>query len=345
MWYQGLLDRDLLPDWLLRLAIREHCRRRLRRESQGGLAAQDARLRALLAELRQSPIAIHADAANIQHYELPPEFFGMVLGARRKYSCAYWPPGVTTLDEAEQRMLELYVERAGLDDGQRILDLGCGWGSLTLFLAERFPNGTVLAVSNSRDQRRFIEAETTRRGLRNVTVETADINSFAPNERFDRVVSIEMFEHLKNYGEVLRRIAGWLSPGGSLFVHIFVHRRFAYHYDAEGPDDWMARHFFTGGTMPSDELLLHFADDMIVKARWRVPGRHYQLTCEAWLRRMTAHRQPIRKLFAETYGSDQVARWWVRWRIFFMACAELFGYAGGEQWYVAHYLLQPRGTV
>lgn len=343
MWYQSLLDLGLVPEWLLRPAIRQRCRRRLRRESAGGLAAQDERFRALLAELRRSPIAIHTDAANVQHYELPPEFFAHVLGARRKYSCAYWPPGVTTLDQAEERMLELCVERAELTEGQRILDLGCGWGSLTLYLAERFPSCSILAVSNSRDQREFIAAEAARRGLSNVAVETADINRFAPRERFDRIVSIEMFEHLKNYAEMLRRIAGWLLPGGALFVHIFVHRRFAYLYDAEGPDDWMARHFFTGGTMPSDELLLHFAEDMAVQQRWRVPGHHYQLTCEAWLRRMAAHRAAVIPLLARTYGAAQTTRWWVRWRIFFLACAELFGFDGGEQWYVAHYLLRPRG--
>jgi cyclopropane-fatty-acyl-phospholipid synthase len=345
MWYQGVLDRDLLPDWLLRRAIRQRCRRRLAREARGGLAGQDERFRNLLAELRTSPVAVHTDAANVQHYELPPEFFAAVLGARRKYSCGYWPPGVTALDESEERMLELYVERAELADGQRVLDLGCGWGSLALYLGERFRASSILAVSNSRDQRGFIEAEAARRGLANVRVQTADVNAFVPEERFDRVVSVEMFEHLKNYPEILRRIAGWLEPGGSLFVHMFVHRHFAYHYEAEGPDDWMARYFFTGGTMPSDDLLLHFADDLVVCERWRVPGGHYRKTCEAWLRKMDADRARVRTILAGTYGDDQVTRWWVRWRVFFLACAELFGYAGGEQWYVGHYLLRPRGPV
>jgi len=238
-------------------------------------------------------------------------------------------------------MLELTAARAGLADGQRILELGCGWGSLSLFLAERFPRATLLAVSNSHPQRESITAEAKRRGLTNLEVRTTDINTFDPGERFDRVVSVEMFEHMKNYGELLRRIAGWLLPEGALFVHMFVHRQFAYHYVAEGPDDWMARHFFTGGTMPSYDLLDHFADHLQVTERWQVSGLQYQKTCEAWLRRMDERSRTVRPILEATYGSDQTARWWVRWRVFFMACAELFGFGDGREWFVGHYLLRP----
>jgi cyclopropane-fatty-acyl-phospholipid synthase len=343
MWYEGLLDRDLVPDWIIRQAIRRKCGARLAKESRGTPQERAARREAFLAELRQSPVALHTDLANEQHYEVPPEFFGAVLGPRRKYSCCLWSGGASSLVEAEEHMLALTAERAGLADGQRILDLGCGWGSLALYAAERFPTSRVLAVSNSRDQRRYIEEEAARLGLANLRVETADVNDFATDERFDRVVSIEMFEHMKNYGELLRRIAGWLAPEGRLFVHIFVHRELAYHYEAEGPDDWMARHFFTGGTMPSWDLLDHFADDLRVTERWRVPGPEYQRTCEAWLARMDARRDTVLPILAATYGVDQATRWWVRWRVFFMACAELFGFRGGGEWFVGHYLLRPAG--
>ena len=342
MWYQGILDRGLVPDWVIRQAIRQRCQRRLNREDLADPAAMKERQAAFLAELRTSPIAVHTDAANVQHYEVLPEFFAAVLGRWRKYSCGYWPEGTTNLDESEERMLALTAQRAGIIDGQRILDLGCGWGSLALYLAEHFPQASILAISNSRLQGQFITGEAQTRGLTNLSVQTADINNFVPGEMFDRVVSVEMFEHLKNYGEMLRRIASWLLPGGQLFVHMFVHRRFAYHYEAEGPDDWMARHFFTGGTMPSADLLDQFADHLVVAERWPVSGLHYQKTCEAWLERMDTNRQLIRPILARTYGSELVTRWWVRWRVFFMACAELFGFRGGTEWFVGHYLLRPR---
>jgi len=336
MWYQGILDRGLVPDGIIRHAIRRRCAERLRRERDHFDRA------AFVAELKTLPVALHTDLANEQHYEVPPEFFARVLGPRRKYSCAYYPDGVTDLAAAEEAMLALTGERADVQDGQRILDLGCGWGSFSLWAAERYPAARITAVSNSRDQGDFIRAEAGHRDLGNLEVLTADVNEFAPEETYDRVVSIEMFEHLKNYAEILERIAGWLTPDGRLFVHIFCHRDLAYHYVSEGPDDWMARHFFTGGTMPSFDLLEAFDDHLQVMEKWRVPGGHYRDTCEDWLRTMDAREAEVRPVLAQAYGSDQVTRWWVRWRVFFMACAELFAYADGEEWFVGHYLFAPR---
>ena len=336
MWYQPILDRDLVPDSLIRRAIRRRCRERLRRERARGDRA------AFVAQLRASPIALHTDLANEQHYELPPAFFEAVLGPRRKYSCGLWDGPTTTLAGAEDAMLALTCERAGLRDGQRVLDLGCGWGSFALYAARRYPAASIVAVSNSRDQGRFIRAEAERLGLGNLAVLTADVNEFRPEGAFDRVVSIEMFEHLKNYGEMLRRIAGWLRDDGLLFVHMFVHRDLAYHYESEGPDDWMARHFFTGGTMPAHDLLDHFDEHLSVRERWIVSGRHYARTCEAWLAKMDASRAPVRAILAAAYGADQATRWWVRWRVFFLACAEMFAFGDGAEWFVGHYLLEKR---
>jgi cyclopropane-fatty-acyl-phospholipid synthase len=332
-----ILESNVIPDPLIRLGIRHLLGETLREKYSGTIEDRQNRLQAHIDGLRQSPIAIQTHAANEQHYEVPTRFFQYALGRRLKYSSAWWPDGVTTLDEAEERMLALTSQRAELADDQRILELGCGWGSLSLWMAEKYPQAQITSVSNSRTQKEFIDAEAARKGFKNLTVITADMNDFDIAQTFDRVVSVEMFEHMKNYALLLAKIARWLAPGGKLFVHIFTHREFAYHYEDKGPSDWMTRYFFAGGQMPSHDTLLHFQDDLRLETRWAVSGTHYQQTAEAWLQNMDAHRAEILPLFAQTYGEGQTTRWWVYWRVFFMSCAELWGFRTGDEWIVSHY--------
>ena len=298
----------------------------------------------LISRLKQSPIAINTADANSQHYELPSGFFELVLGRQLKYSGCLYPGGRETLDQAEEAMLALTAQRARLGDGERILELGCGWGSLSLWMAEHYPRSAITAVSNSRTQRRYIEGQAAARGLRNLHVITCDMNelSFPAGTSFDRVVSVEMFEHMRNYQVLMRRISGWLASEGTLFVHIFTHKSYAYPFEVRDATDWMAQYFFTGGIMPSDDLLLYFQDELGIADHWQVDGTHYSKTSEHWLENMDRHRAGIEPILAKAYGESQVRRWWNYWRVFFMSCAELWGYAGGREWLVSHYLFTKR---
>lgn len=333
----SLIEREWIPDSMLRWGIRRLLAKRLRMEASGARS-----LDAFVEELKRSPIAIHTDDANQQHYEVPTDFFKVVLGPRMKYSSCWWDDRTPDLAAAEETMLALTCDRAGLAPGHRILELGCGWGSLSLYMAERFPTARITAVSNSRTQKAYIDQAARRRDLVNLDVITADMNDFDTGAKYDRVVSVEMFEHMRNYQELLARIRRWLQPDGRLFVHIFCHDRFAYPFETDGDNDWMARYFFTGGIMPSFDLLSRFDRDLIQIESWKVNGVHYARTLEAWLSRMDAARAALWPLFEETYGRPQAQTWWVYWRIFFLACAELFAYDGGRAWYVGHYLFKPR---
>jgi cyclopropane-fatty-acyl-phospholipid synthase len=330
-----LIERTPFPDALLRIAIERQVADRRR-----SLAAADAPPEArFAAEMATRPIAEFTRAANEQHYELPPEFFGLVLGPRRKYSCCLYDAPGTTLAEAEDRALEETAQHADLADGQSILELGCGWGSLSLFLAERMPRSRVTAVSNSAPQRRYIEGVAAARGLANLTVITADMNEFDIAERFDRIVSVEMFEHMANWRALLTRAMGWLAPDGRLFLHVFSHRSQPYRFDHEDASSWISQHFFTGGIMPSHGLIRNFADIVAVEAEWRWSGTHYQRTALDWLANYDAKAAEIAGVLRRVYGAD-AGLWTRRWRLFFLAVAGLFGHRGGEEWGVSRYRLR-----
>ena len=343
MSFENVLASGVVPDRLLRRVILSRVKKLERSFDRLSAEERTAREAALVAGFEVGPIVVNADDANRQHYDVPAEFFELVLGPRLKYSCCYWSGAKTSLAQAEEAMLELTAERACLGDDQDILDLGCGWGSLSLWVAERYPNSRVLAVSNSHMQRRFIEGLQAERGLKNLEVLTADVGDFAPDKRFDRVVSIEMFEHVRNHRVLMERIAGWLRPQGRLFVHVFCHRRHLYAYEPDAGADWMTQHFFLGGIMPSWDYLTRYQTDLSLLDRWEVSGCHYALTLRAWLENLDRCRREVIPVLEDTYGQDRARLWLAYWRIFFMACEETFALDSGRAYFVAHYLFSKPG--
>jgi cyclopropane-fatty-acyl-phospholipid synthase len=340
MWYDKLVEQNKVPDVLIRQGIRKLLKQRLDDENKGDVELQQAHLMSVIAQLKASPIAINTAAANEQHYEVPTKFYQYCLGKYLKYSCGYWKTGVTDIDTSEKDMLELTCTRADLQNGQQVLELGCGWGSLSLFMSARYPQSTFKVVSNSRTQKEYIDDQAKQRGITNLTVITADMNTFTIEDKFDRVVSVEMFEHMRNYQLLMAKVASFLNPDGKLFIHIFTHKEYAYLFEVKDESDWMSKYFFTGGIMPSDDLMFYFNDDLVVQNHWHVNGTHYAKTSEAWLTNMDNHKAEIMPLFEDTYGKENAVKWWVYWRLFYMACAELWNYNKGNEWIVSHYLFR-----
>ncbi|MDQ8185049.1 cyclopropane-fatty-acyl-phospholipid synthase family protein [Pelagicoccus sp. SDUM812002] len=332
----ALAENGYLPTWLVRYGIRSLVKKRLEDETVNFLDKKES----LISQLKSSPLAVDTDAANEQHYEVPADFYKIALGARLKYSCCYWPEGVNTLDEAEIASLRQICERAQLENGQRILELGCGWGSFSLWAAENYPDSQIVSVSNSSGQRRYIVGEAKKRGLSNLRVITADMNAFETEERFDRVVSVEMFEHMRNYQQLFTRIHLWLNPKAKMFIHVFSHKKIAYLFEDKDSDDWMARHFFTGGIMPSHDLLPRVCAPFKLAEQWQLNGMHYQKTAEAWFQNLDRDKARTREAMEKIYGKEEARVWENRWRIFMLSCAELFGYRRGEEWGVSHYLFE-----
>lgn len=342
-----LAEKGKLPDCLVRYGIRKLSKQRLA-EIDASDCEKSAEIQTKFIEaMNSAPAALVPELANVQHYELPAEFFSLCLGVHRKYSSCFWLPETKNLDEAEANALDLTCNHADLKNGQSILELGCGWGSLTLWMAARYPQSKITAVSNSNSQREYINARAKERGLNNIRVITCDMNRFNPSDYasegfhpehgFDRVVSVEMFEHMRNHQLLYKKIHDWLTPGGKFFMHIFVHRSTPYLFEVQGDDDWMSQFFFSGGMMPSDDLPLNFQSALKLAQRWRWDGTHYEKTANAWLENMDKHHDAITTILSKTYGEAHTEQWRNRWRIFFMACAELFGYKNGQEWWVSHY--------
>lgn len=337
-----LSEAGYIPDVILRRGIRLLLKQRLQEIDANDIASSAQQQTLFVDHMKDSPIALLTEKANEQHYEIPAEFYRWILGDYRKYSCCYWDEYTDSLTSAEELALIKTCEHADIENGMSILELGCGWGSLTLFMAETFPDSQITAVSNSHSQRVHIEVQAKARGLNNIDVITCDMNEFEPSDNYDRIVSVEMMEHMRNYQKLYERIALWLNDDGKFFKHIFVHRSTPYAFEIKDDSDWMSQYFFSGGMMPSDDLPLWFQHDLQLENRWRWNGQHYAKTAEAWLENMDENRSTLYPILENVYGAENAEKWWNRRRMFFMACAELFGYKNGNEWWVSHYLFTKR---
>jgi cyclopropane-fatty-acyl-phospholipid synthase len=340
--YLNLAEKGQMPDILIRAGIRKLTKKRLEEIHVENCEVSAKGLMDFIDGMNASQIAPLPELANAQHYEVPADFFDLCLGKNRKYSSCFWMPETVSLDEAEHLALEQTTDHADLMDGQSILELGCGWGSLSLWMAEKYPNSNITGVSNSNSQRDYIMSSAKLRGLTNLNIITADMNEFEASGTYDRIVSVEMFEHMRNYKVLYKKVAAWLKPQGKFFKHIFVHRNTPYAFEVQGEDDWMSQYFFSGGMMPSDDLPLYFQDNLRILNRWRWDGTHYEKTANAWLANMDANHDAITSILASTYGNENIEIWRNRWRMFYMACAELFGYNNGQEWWISHYLFEKR---
>lgn len=335
-----LLEKDLLPDWMIRLGIRSLLKKRLKDEEPIAGQRLEDKTQALISAMNSSPIAVNTQEANEQHYEVPSYFYELVLGDYLKYSCGWWGDGIQNLNDAEKAMLDLTLQRAGIEDGMDVLELGCGWGSLSLYATQKFPHVRWTSVSNSATQKRYIESGIKCKSIQNLNVITADMNVFDTEKKFDRVVSVEMFEHMRNVNMLMGKVSNWLKEDGRLFIHIFTHNKYSYLFEGKSESDWMSRYFFSGGMMPAEDLYSRVSTHLTEEKRWNVNGRHYQRTAEAWLENQDKNKTEILRLFGETYPKGEATKWFSYWRIFFMSCAELWGYKQGTEWGVTHYLFK-----
>ena len=334
-----LIELGVIPELILRVAIKKLIQKRLL-EIPVNSEVRKSQKANFIEELQSSPIALSTKLANEQHYEVPPAFFQEIMGAHLKYSCGWFDKNTISLDEAEENMLQLYLERLDIKNNQKILDLGCGWGSFSLYAASKFPNSTFVAVSNSNDQIEFINNTATARSLENIKAIKQDMNNLSLDESFDRIISIEMFEHMRNYGALLKKLRSHLHNDGKMFVHIFTHRDHPYPYEVRGPSDWMSKYFFTSGLMPSHDIFSYFEEDLVVEQSWKINGSHYARTCNLWLENHYKNKKTILDIFIGHYPNPR--QWFVRWQLFFLACEKLFAYNGGREWFVSHYLLVPK---